>query len=175
MSTEEDRWMNVVDNAVMPVDIRKQTQVGGALGYVGLETLVSYIARRVFKVAPRGVAEIAAIHTLSLPFIGGLSVFADKEDPEGLEAPMSKQFMEGAKGIPAVFASTYVVNTYLAGLHLPKLDFKDILITAASKIATRPIMSLLYPNLGDSFRNGQDALSRNFQLQRQQARFGSDE
>ena len=174
MSTEEEKWSNVMSNAVMPVDIRKQTQVGGALGYVGLETLVSYVARRVFKVAPRGVAELAAIHTLSLPFVGGLSVFSDKEDPQGLKAPIGKQFMEGAKGIPAVFASTYVVNTYLAGLHLPKLDFKDILITAASKIATRPLMSFLYPNIGDSFRNGQDALSRNFQLQRQSARFGAD-
>ena len=74
--------------------------------------------------------------------------------------------MDGAKGVPAVFASTYIVNTYLAGLHAPKLDVKDILITAASKIATRPIMSLLYPNLGDSFRNGQDSLNTLFKTQR---------
>ena len=174
MSFDEEQWSNVLSNAAMPVDIRKQTQVGGALGYVGLETLISYVVRRVFKVAPRGVGELAAIHTLSLPFIGGLSVIADKEDAKGLEGPISGQFMEGAKGIPAVFASTYVVNTYLAGLHLPKLDFKDILVTAASKIASRPIMSLLYPNLGDSFRNGQDSLRQNFALQRRQVRFMAD-
>mgnify|MGYP003386456374 FL=1 len=168
MSIEEEQWSNVLTNAAMPVDFRKTTQVGGAMGYVGVETIISYIARRVFKVAPRGILELMAIHSFSLPFIGGLSVFADKEDHQGLQAPWPQQF------IPAVFASTYLVNTYLAGLHLPKLDFKDILITAATKIASRPVMSLLYPNLGDSFRNGQDALSRNFALQRQNARFGSD-
>ena len=171
---EEGKFMNVVDAAVMPVDVRKTTQVGGSLGYVGLEVLVSYIARRVFKIAPRPVTELAAIHALSLPFIGGLAAFSDKDHPLGLEAPMGDQFMDGAKGIPAVFASTYIVNTYLAGLHAPKLDVKDILITAASKIATRPIMSMVYPRLGDGFRNGQDSLNTLFDLQREKSRIGDD-
>ena len=175
MAEEETKFMNVVDAAVIPADVRKTTQVGGALGYVGVEVLISYIARRVFKIAPRPVTELAAIHALSLPFIGGLSAFTDEEHPLGLEAPMGEQFMEGAKGIPAVFASTYIVNTYLAGLHAPKLDVKDILITAAAKIASRPVMSFAYPNFGKGFRNGQDALSELFDRQRKKSAIASDD
>ena len=166
----EEKWMNVIDNAVLPVDIRKQTQVGGALTYVGFEVLVSYIARRVFKVAPRPITQLAAIHALSIPFLGGLSAFMDGEDAKGYEAPMSEQFMEGAKGIPAVFAGTYIVNTYLEGLHAPKLDFKDILITAASKIVTRPLMSVAVPKMGDSVNNGQAAIQSTIAVQRRQSR-----
>ena len=169
----EEKWMNVIDNAVLPVDIRKQTQVGGALTYVGFEVLVSYIARRVFKIAQRPVTQLAAIHALSIPFLGGLSAFMDGEDERGFEAPMSEQFMEGAKGVPAVFAGTYIVNTYLDGIHAPKLDFKDILITAASKIATRPLMSLTVPHMGDSVRNGQAAISASVGVQRTQSRLST--
>ena len=169
-SLNEEKWMNIVDNAIIPVDIRKQTQVGGALTYVGFEVLVSYIARRVFKVAPRPVTQLAAIHALSIPFLGGLSAFMEDEDAAGFEAPMSKQFMEGAKGIPAVFAGTYIVNTYLQGIHAPKLDFKDILITAASKIVTRPLMSVTVPKMGDSVENGQKAIRASVALQRTQSR-----
>lgn len=167
---ENESWMNLVDNAVLPVDVRKQTQVGGAVVYIGMETLVDYIARRVFKVAKRSVTEIAAIHALSMPFLGGLSAFMDDEDSLGLEAPMGAQFMEGVKGVPAVFAGTYLVNTYLDGLHAPRLDFKDILITAAAKIATRPLMSFAYPYVGDSVRNGQNAIRATVNLQRNHSR-----
>ena len=45
--TNEESWTNVLENAVMPVDVRKTTQVGGAAFYVALETLVDYMARRV--------------------------------------------------------------------------------------------------------------------------------
>ena len=166
----EEKWMNVIDNAVLPVDIRKQTQVGGALTYVGFEVLVSYIARRVFKVSPRPITQLAAIHALSIPFLGGMSAFMEGESPQGFEAPMSDQFMEGAKGIPAVFAGTYIVNTYLQGIHAPKLDFKDILITAASKIVTRPLMSVTVPKMGDSVENGQKAIRASVALQRTQSR-----
>ena len=170
----EAKFMNVIDAAIMPVDVRKTTQVGGAMGYVGVEVLISYIARRVFKISPRPVTQIAAIHALSLPFIGGLAAFTDENHPLELEAPMGDQFMDGAKGIPAVFASTYIVNTYLEGIHAPKLDVKDILVTAAAKIASRPIMSLLYPNLGAGFRNGQDTINTLVKAQRTASRLGSD-
>ena len=171
MVGEEKKFMNTVDAALIPVDVRKTTQLGGSVGYVGVETLVSYIARRVFKTSPRPVSEIAAIHALSLPFIGGLAAFVDENHPLELEAPMGDQFMDGAKGIPAVFASTYVVNTYLQGIHAPRLDVKDILVTAAAKIASRPLMSLLYPNLGAGFRNGQDTMNQLFKDQRAASRF----
>ena len=91
MSEQDKTFMNTVDAAVIPVDVRKTTQLGGSMGYVGVETLVSYIARRVFKISPRPVTEIAAIHALSLPFIGGMAAFVGENHPLELEAPMGDQ------------------------------------------------------------------------------------
>ncbi len=166
MASNTDKAKNVLMTMATPVDVRNMTVTGGALGYVGLEVLVSYMLRRVFKIEQRGLAELTAIHGLSVPFIGGLGAFADGPDALGLEGSYGSQFMDGAKGIPAVFASTYIVNTYLQGLHLPRLNFKDILITAASKVLSRPVMSLAYPQLGETFRNGQDAIEATFEAQR---------
>ena len=70
--------------------------------------------------------------------------------------------MDGAKGVPAVFVAQYICNTALAGLHAPKLQFNDILVTAASKIITRPIISLVYPYLSDQMRTNLDTLEELF-------------
>ena len=158
---------NTVATMATPIDVRNTSVAGGAAAYVGLEVFVSYMLRHVFKVEKRGLAELTAIHALSVPFVGGLSAYFDGPDTLGLEGSYGPQFMEGFKGIPAVFASQYVVNTYLSGLHVPKLNFKDILITSASKILTRPVMSLAYPQLGETFRNGQDAIDATFAKQRE--------
>ena len=159
-----EKAKNVTANMFAPVDVRNTTLVGGTVGYVSVEVLVSYILRRVFKIEQRGFVELSAIHTLSIPFIGGLSAFADPNHQLGLEAPFGAQFMDGAKGIPAVFAAQYVVNTFMDGLHMPRLNFKDILITASAKILSRPLMSVLYPQV-EMFRSGQDALEETFKKQ----------
>ena len=174
MTDVTEKAQNTAATMATPVDVRNTSVVGGAAGYVGLEVMVSYILRSVFKVEKRGIMELTAIHGLSVPFVGGLSAFSDGPDPLGLEGSYGSQFMDGAKGIPAVFASTYVVNTFLQGLHMPKLNFRDILVTAASKIITRPIMSLAYPQFGETFRNGQDALEETFKKQRQNSNLKMD-
>ena len=161
--------MNSVDAALVPIDVRNTTVVGGAMGHVTAEVLVSYLARRVFGIERRTILELIAIHSLSVPLQGGLSAFAEGADKMGFEAPMASQFMDGAKGIPGVFAATYIANTFMDGMHFPRLNVKDILITAASKIITRPIVSVLYQPLGPTFRNGQDALEKTFQLQREES------
>ena len=166
---ETAKLMNVVNSAISPIDVRNGTFVGGALSHVALEVLVSYIFRRVFNTERRSLVELAAIHTLSVPIQGGMSGFLDGAHPLYLEAPIGSLFADGAKGIPGVFASTYVVNTAISGVHMPKLNFKDILITSASKIASRPIMGMLYENLGNTFRNGQDAVEASFAQQRFQS------
>lgn len=156
---------NVLETAATPFDVRKPDVVGGSISHVAFEVLVSYIARRVLRSERRSIVELAAIHTLAIPFEGGLSAFTDAPNTKGMNAPVSDQFVDGAKGVPAVFAGTYMANTFMDGLHAPKLNFKDILITAASKIITRPLRSFLHPYLGDSYRNGTDALQKTFQAQ----------
>ena len=156
---------NVLETAAIPFDVRKPAVVGGSMSHVAFEVLVSYIARRVLKSERRSILELAAIHSLSIPFEGGLTAFTEAPNRFGMGAPMSSQFVDGAKGVPAVFAGTYIANTFMDGLHAPRLNFKDILITAASKIITKPLRSVLHPYLGDYYRNGTDALQKTFEAQ----------
>ena len=156
---------NVLETAAIPFDVRKPTVVGGSISHVAFEVLVSYIARRVLRSERRSIVELAAIHTLAIPFEGGLTAFTEPPSAKGMEAPISNQFVDGAKGVPAVFAGTYMANTFMDGLHAPRLNFKDILITAASKIITRPLRSVLDPHLGEMYRNGERALAKTFQAQ----------
>ena len=67
---KDPKLMNTLDVAIMPVDFRNTTVVGGAAGHVGLEVLVSYIARRVFGIEKRTIIELTAIHGLSVPLQG---------------------------------------------------------------------------------------------------------
>ena len=64
--------------------------------------------------------------------------------------------------MPAVFVAQYICNTALSGLHAPKIAFQDILMTAGAKIVTRPLLALVYPYLGETFRNNLDVLEELF-------------
>ena len=166
---EKEEFMNVVNGAITPVDFRKFRQVLGAAEYVAVEVLVSYGLRYALKIDKRSVAELAAIHAVSIPLIGGMSASFDEEPLLGYEAPMSDTAGYAAKGIPAVFTAQYIVNTALQGLHAPKISAKDVMITAASKILSGPLMAFLYPMLGESFRTNLDTLTETFKLQRAQS------
>ena len=158
----DDKIMNVFENAVAPVDIRYGSQVFGAAEYVAAEVVVSYFARYLFKVERRSLMELAAIHAVSVPLIGGLAAGFDDNNIFSYQSPWGDQIIDGAKGVPAVFVAQYICNTALAGLHAPKLQFNDILVTAASKIITRPIIALLYPYIGDQLRKNLDVLEELF-------------
>ncbi len=171
----DDSYTNILNTAVQPVDVRKFSQVFGAAEFVAVEVLVSYFARYLFKIEKRTVMELAAIHAISLPLIGGLSASVQENHIMSYEAPFVDQIQDGSKGIPAVFAAQYICNTALSGLHAPKLNFKDILVTAAAKIISRPLLSILYPLLGDTFRSNLDIIEELFVRQRAASRMNSDE
>ena len=81
----------------------------------------------------------------------------------GYEAPWGDVAYDGAKGIPAVFAAQYVVNTALKGMHAPSIKFKEVLTTAASKILSRLLLSGGYSLFPASFfRNNLDILDMAF-------------
>ena len=155
---DEEAVTNVFNNAVQPIDFRKFSQVGGTAEYVAAEVLVSYFARYLFKVEKRTVMELAAIHAVSVPLMGGLAGSFEGNSVLGYESPMTDLVVDGSKGIPAVFLAQYVCNTALSGLHAPKLNFRDILVTAASKMITRPLISFLYPHIGEMLRNNLDVV-----------------
>lgn len=158
----DENFTNVFNNAIQPVDIRMGSQVAGAAEYVAAEVLVSYFARYLFKVEKRSLMELAAIHAVSIPLIGGLSAGLEDNNVFGYESGWGDLVTDGAKGVPAVFAAQYICNTALQGLHAPKLGFNDILVTAASKIVTRPLIALVYPYLGDMLRTNLDVLEELF-------------
>ena len=158
----DEKVQNIFENAAAPVDFRYPAQVGGVAEYVAAEVLVSYFARYLFKIERRSLMELAAIHAVSIPLIGGLAAGFDDSNIFAYESPWGDQLMDGAKGVPAVFLAQYICNTALSGLHAPKLQFNDILVTAASKIITRPIISLVYPYLSDQMRTNLDTLEELF-------------
>ena len=165
-----EAFTNVPLNAIQPVDLRKISQVAGVAEYVAAEVLVSYLARYVFKIEKRSIMELTAIHAVSVPFIGGLAQWSEPNHPYSYDAPFQDTVMDGAKALPAVYAAQYICNTALSGLHAPSLNFKDILVTAASKIVTRPLLSFLYPYHTDGMRDNLQVVEKLIELQRTAAK-----
>jgi len=175
MASDKETFTNLLNTAAIPVDLRKYNMVFGTMDYVMIETLIAWLARYVFKVEKRTLLELACIHLVSVPLMGGLAAPMDDLHPLGYEAPLSDVVMDGAKGIPGVFASVYICNTAMQGLHVPKLNLADILLTAGTKMITRPIISYLYPNIGGWFRDGMDSVDAQLRACRQQSRLLSTE
>ena len=173
-TTEQEGVMNVFTNGVQPIDIRYGSQVAGVAEFVAAEVFVSYMARWLFKAEKRTLMELATIHAVSVPLIGGLAAPVEPKHILGYEAPVTDLIADGAKGVPAVFAAQFIINTALHGLHAPKLNFTDILMTIGAKVVTRPILSLVYPFLGPTFRTNLDVVDGLFDKQRAASNLRSD-
>ena len=141
---------------------------------VFFEVFTHWMLMYFFKFEKRSFMELAAIHTVSLPFIGGLGAFVEFPHEMGYEAPWGDIVYDGAKGIPAVFAAQYLVNTALKGLHAPSIKFKEVLTTAASKVLSRVLLSGGYYALPAFFRNNLDILDVAFAKQFMASRLKSD-
>ena len=141
----------------------------GSAEYVALEVVVSKMLRR-FINAPRGWVDLAVVHALSLPFIGGLSkfmentksIFADKATPDG---GWAQQLQDGAKGAPGVYLAEYIVNTFNGGIHMPRPALKDAGVTLVGKAITRPIAAIVLPYLPANLQESFEVLDILFQRQ----------
>ena len=152
-----EQAQNVLSNAIAPIDFRKGKQIVGAAEYVALEVAVSKIVRTVLKMEHRGFLELAWIHAVSIPFMGGLGApfgasvsLLDVGENGGYTAA----FKDGAKGIPAVLAAQWVIATAYKGFHFPWFTMKYLLITAGSKTITRPIAHAIITSLPDDLEDG---------------------
>ena len=159
MSGAMESVQNVISNAIAPVDFRKEGQLIGTLEYVGVEVAVSKIIRAMLKMENRSVAELAFIHLLSIPFLGGTSiVFGAKQAVRTSDGYGTAAF-DGAKGIPAVLLAQWVVATSYKGFHLPWFNVKDLMITAGSKILSRPLVRSVIDKLpADAMQVGFDVI-----------------
>ena len=174
---EPEAFMNLVNNLATPIDLRNSEVVFGAAEYVFFEVFTSWMIRYLFKFEKRTIFELAAVHSISLPMIGGASAFMDDTHALGYEAPWGSVIQDGAKGVPAVFAAQYLVQTAMGGFHTPKVGFKEVLITVASKVLTRVLLSGVWNAdiLPVALRNNLDILEAAFSKQHSKSRFKSDD
>ena len=132
----------ILENLLSGFDfVEKPDLAFGVLQYVVLEVLVSRVFRYFLK-QPKSWGDDFFIHLISIPFLGGLSAWSG--EMQAFDEDFMPLLLDGAKGIPAVFAAQYVVQSFELGPSLPVFTLKDVLITAASKAITRPIAGFLF-------------------------------
>ena len=144
MATTGKSIANVLKNPIAPAFLAKEgetskTTIGGYAYNVALEVVVESIVRY-FAKAKRNVMDMTATHALSQAFHGGLMPWAGAYNSDGTWPDAVK---DGAKGIPAVLAARYCVEVFHSGFFMPKFNFKELMITAGSKTATRPVSKMI--------------------------------
>ena len=163
-------FMNIGRNVVAPFNLQQEGQLAGALSVVSSEVIVSKFVR-MFMGDKKGVLELAYIHALSLPFLGGLQFGEPSDRISAGGSSYPNQLARGAKGIPAVILAQYLVNTFTTGFHVPWFNMKDLLITAACKAITTPMLFAARTWLPDMMTNGLEIMQL-LEQQQEGASFG---
>ena len=142
--------VNVAMNSIAPLDPRTPKVLQGTVTYVALEVAVSKLLRMIMGGNNKSYMELAAVHTISLGLMGGVSAAFSTPGsvtiPFGVERTMA-HVQQGAKGIPAMFIAQYVYNTFFSGFRMSFFSIKDALIMGAAKILTRPIAAQLHQRI----------------------------
>jgi len=158
MSADLKGAQQVVKNVFKPLT----SATMGSVEYVVLEVCVGKLLRR-FINAPRGWMDLTICHTLSLPFIGGLSQFMENSKDVFAkagtdDAGWGQQLGDGAKAAPAVWLAEYIVNTFNQGLHIPRPGLKDAGVTLFGKAITRPLAATIVPYLPSTMQESFEVL-----------------
>ena len=178
--TKEGEYTNVATNVITPFDPRRTKQILGSLEYIAAEVVVAKIVRKLIKADTKGWAELAYIHALSLPFMGGAAGFFDENqdfegvNKEGKKVGFTDQLMDGAKGIPAVLIAQYILESFTRGFHAPWFNMKDLLITAGTKAITRPIVGFVYTYLPTNAQDNLRVVDELVKRQRDKSTLKSD-
>ena len=171
---QEETFMNLVNTVVTPIDLRKSDVVFGAAEYIFFEVFTSWMIRYVMGFEKRPLTKLLAIHAISIPMIGGTTAFMNPNHIMGYEAPWGDVLLDGGKGVPAVFLAQYLVNTSLVGFHAPSIAFKEVLITIASKVLSRVLVSVIYSSIPGGARSYLDILEEVFFKQNAVSRLKQD-
>ena len=175
-----DKLTEVWNNGTAPINPTTTSGGGGTLvagnvQIIAVEVAVSKLIRWIMKVENKSVFHLIAVHTVSQAFLGGFGGFFGDVKYFSSKPELTQAVKDGAKGIPGLFAAQYVVNVANNGLHFPKMSFKDMLITGASKAITRPLINLAYGSLGTTMQRNFVAHDEMLNKQAKVARFGSAE
>ena len=146
--------MDVFKNASNPYIASTQVFAGNAQ-LVAAEVIVSKLLRKILGMSNRSFAYLTAVHAASLPLIGGMqapfskpvgygpSFFERRKFAKAATTDSNLDIIKGAAAsVPAVWAAEYVVQTSGVGFHVPKPSIRDALMTAASKMLTRPLIGM---------------------------------
>ena len=135
---------NAFNNA-SPIRYRSLTADSyAAATHVAPEVLVSKVLARMFGRPQASWTDLAATHTIAIPFTGGLGVPIGPKYHPRLTDEYKLQFQAGAAGVPAVLVGQHILGIFKGcSLIHGKFDMKEFLATAVSKIITRPLLSSL--------------------------------
>jgi len=158
MGDDKADYTNIATNVILPFDPRRTKLLMGSLEYIAAEVVVAKVVRKIIKADTKGWLELAYVHALSLPFMGGTAAFFEPTEAytgkeragTGKDITFTTQLMDGAKGIPAVLVAQYIIESFAKGFHAPWFNMKDLLITAGTKAITRPIVGFVYKYLPDN-------------------------
>ena len=67
---KDDNVSSIVKNAVAQINPKKKKVLQGSVIYVALEVAVSKLLRTIMKADNKTIAELAAVHTVSLGLMG---------------------------------------------------------------------------------------------------------
>ena len=174
-----DEYTNILLNAVVPFDPRKTKLLMGSLEYIAAEVVVAKVVRKIIKADTVGWAQLAYVHAISLPFMGGAAAFFDQNidyqgtDDKGKKIGFGQQFMDGAKGIPAVLLAQWIVASFTKGFHAPWFNMKDLFITAAAKAVTAPLLWTIHDYMPFIVQNGLQSNDILHEYQANRSRFTS--
>ena len=92
---------------------------------------------------------------------------------KGYDGNWGDQINAGVKGVPAVLLAHYIVEVFQKGFGLPSAGFKEYLVTAVTKVLSRPILASVYSYLPGMGQDGLDVLHALIVRQRTASNFSS--
>ena len=167
-----DEYTNILTNVVLPFDPRRTKLLLGTLEYIAAEVIVAKVVRKIMRADNKGWLQLAYVHALSMPFLGGAAGFFDPQeqytgtDSKGKKIGCATQLWEGAKGIPAVILAQYIVESFAKGFHAPWFTLRDLVIMASAKAMSRPLLGTVFSYLPQNMAESLAVL--NLMVQKQQ-------
>ena len=134
-------------NAVQPIHVWDggDQRAFASAENILFEAFISYMARWAVGKERRGFFDLVFVHALAEPLLGASESITGGKTLD-LKGAYSEAFLSGLRQTPSVFVADYAKNTFGAGFHVPKPSIAEILFTTGAKIASRPIMKLIYEN-----------------------------
>ena len=114
----------------------------GTIEFVIPEVLVSQVVQRMLGRKRESVMRTIAAHALSMPFIGGLGVFATKTHPKA-EEDYGEQLSSGLYGVPGMWLGYYLAGNFAGDNLIRWADWtmRDFILAIVTKTVTRSIVS----------------------------------